>query len=174
MNSILMRSALRQKRLNNIAMMATRGHFHKPDPLPYPTYKHTRRIHMEEINTQLYSDMAPEFYMHLHSIQVKSAKRGWFLIASYFALIIAPFMLIARKIQSDAGSMMCPSVRPGQDHAHMAPRLITHLQANDFVAMADRFGRRDGTFYRQWVIYNMSSEFKPDVVQALNTHGFKY
>ena len=47
-----------------------RGDFHKPDPKPYPLYKYTRRYHLEDINTTLYSDFAPEFYMHLHSIQI--------------------------------------------------------------------------------------------------------
>ena len=52
-------------------MIASRGgHFHKPDPLPYPWYKDTRRVHLEDVNTVLYSDIGPEFHLHLHSIQI--------------------------------------------------------------------------------------------------------
>ena len=48
---------------------ATRGgHWHRPDPKPYGLYKYTRRYHLEEINTVLYGDFAPEYHMHLHSI----------------------------------------------------------------------------------------------------------
>ena len=52
------------------AVMATMrgGHFHRPDPKPYKLYKYTRRYHLEDINSVLYSDFAPEFHMHLHSI----------------------------------------------------------------------------------------------------------
>ena len=49
-------------------IMAVRGGFHKPDPLPYPWYKDTRRVHLEDVNTILYSDIGPEFHMHLHSL----------------------------------------------------------------------------------------------------------
>jgi hypothetical protein len=54
----------------NSALMSTvrSGHFHRPDPKPYSLYKYTRRTHLEDINTILYSDFAPEFHMHLHSI----------------------------------------------------------------------------------------------------------
>jgi hypothetical protein len=53
----------------NAAVSASRGgHFHRPDPKPYSLYKYTRRTHLEDINTVLYSDFAPEFHMHLHSI----------------------------------------------------------------------------------------------------------
>ena len=48
--------------------MAIRGGFHKPDPLPYQEYKNTRKVHLEDVNTVLYSDIGPEFHMHLHSI----------------------------------------------------------------------------------------------------------
>jgi hypothetical protein len=43
------------------------GHFHRPDPKLTPEYIHTRRIHLEDINTTLYHDFAPEYHMHLHS-----------------------------------------------------------------------------------------------------------
>jgi ribosomal protein L20A (L18A) len=54
--------------VNSAAAFATRGSFHRPDPKPYGLYKYTRRTHMEDVNTILYSDFAPEFHMHLHSI----------------------------------------------------------------------------------------------------------
>ena len=71
---MFLRSALRSRGLMNQnanKIMAVRGgHFHKPDPLEYKEYKQTRRIHLEDINTIFYSDNAPEFHMHLHSIQI--------------------------------------------------------------------------------------------------------
>jgi len=72
MNSILLRSAFRQRQAlaqGSQLLSATRGGgFHKPDPLPYPWYKDTRRVHLEDVNTVLYSDIGPEFHLHLHSI----------------------------------------------------------------------------------------------------------
>jgi hypothetical protein len=44
------------------------GSFHKPDPPLTPEYKHTRRVHLEDINTLFYHDYSPEFHMHLHSM----------------------------------------------------------------------------------------------------------
>ena len=52
------------------ASLATRGgggSWHRPDPKPYPLYKYTRRYHLEDINSVIYGDFAPEFHMHLHS-----------------------------------------------------------------------------------------------------------
>ena len=66
------------------------GHFHRPDPgLPKP-YVHTRRIHLEDINTILYHDFSPEFHMHLHSLQIQDSKQGLALLFIYFMLIIVP------------------------------------------------------------------------------------
>ena len=71
MSSMLVRSLRRNTMLPHVSRMAVRGGgFHKPDPLPYPEYKNTRRIHLEDINTMLYSDIGPEYHMHLHSIQI--------------------------------------------------------------------------------------------------------
>ena len=69
MNSILLRSVMRQRNARFMPM-AVRGAFHKPDPLPYAEYKNTRKLHLEDVNTVLYSDIGPEFHMHLHSIQI--------------------------------------------------------------------------------------------------------
>jgi hypothetical protein len=44
------------------------GHWHRPDPIGTKPYVHTRRIRLEDINTTLYHDFAPEYHMHLHSI----------------------------------------------------------------------------------------------------------
>ena len=44
------------------------GHWHRPDPKPYPLYKVTRRYRLEDINTVWYGDFGPEFWVHLHSI----------------------------------------------------------------------------------------------------------
>ncbi len=71
MNSLLLRASLRSKgnpMQKFIISQSRSGHFHKPDPLPYQWYNYTRRTHLEDINTILYSDIAPEFHMHLHSL----------------------------------------------------------------------------------------------------------
>ena len=120
---------------------ATRGGFHGPDPKPYAWYKQTRRYHLEDINTVLYADVAPEYHMHLHSIQIKNSKEGCALIVAYFFLLIMPVWLTTRWLHKLAGSMVYPSVRPGPDHAHMAPRLIGHLKENNYENKPDLFGR---------------------------------
>ena len=107
---------------------ATRGgHWHRPDAKPYAKYNYTRRYHLEDINTVLYSDYAPEYHLHLHSVNIRSSKEGVLLIFAYFSLIIMPVWMIARWLHKLAGSMLVPCVRPGPDHAHMAPSVIGHL-----------------------------------------------
>jgi hypothetical protein len=114
-----------------------------PDPKPYKLYKYTRRYHLEDINTVLYSDFAPEYHMHLHSIHIRQSKEGIFLVLSYFFCIILPAWLVCRYFMQISGSMMYPCLRPGPDHAHMAPRLLAHLKKNDHEKSADFFGRNN-------------------------------
>jgi hypothetical protein len=61
-----------------VKMMATRsgggGHWHRPDPYVPKPYVHTRRIHLEDINTILYHDFSPEYHMHLHSPFIQNSK----------------------------------------------------------------------------------------------------
>ena len=127
-----------------------RGGFARPDPKPYNQYKYTRRYKLEDINTTLYSDFAPEYHMHLHSVQIQHSKQGYALLTAYFFLIIFPCWLVARWLHKLAGSMMYPSVRPGSDHDHMAPALLSHLKNNNFETMNDRLGRQGAVFYRNW------------------------
>jgi len=47
--------------------------------------------------------------------------------------------------------MMYPALRPGSDHAHMAPRLFNHLKENNFDQKPDLLGRKPASFYRNWV-----------------------
>ena len=155
-------------------MAARGGHFHKPDPLPYPWYKQTRRVHLEDINTVLYSDIGPEFHMHLHSIQIQSGKQGWFLIFAYFMGIIFPCWLVARKCHKDAGAMLFPTVRPGKDYEHMAPQLLAHLKENNFEDCPDKFGRKNASFYRNYIRQEIGNEMKPKLVQKFNNHGFSF
>ena len=70
--------------------------------------------------------------------------------------------------------MLYPAVRPGPDHAHMAPRLLNHLKENNYENKDDLFGRRNGQFYRNWCRQDMAYEMKPDFVRAFNNHGFKF
>ena len=72
------------------------GHWPRPDPRPYGMVPHTRRIHLEDINTSWYGDFGPEFYLHLHSIQIQHSKQGLFLITVYFFAVILPVWLCAR------------------------------------------------------------------------------
>ena len=46
--------------------------------------------------------------------------------------------------------MMFPAVRPGPDHAHMAPKILGHLKANNYEAKPDKFGRKNAMFYRNF------------------------
>ena len=157
------------------AMMATRGGFHKPDPKPYAPYKNTRRVHLEDINTTLYSDIGPEFHMHLHSVQIQSGKQGWMLLFAYFGMIIMPCWLIARKCHKQAGANLFPAVRPGEDHAHMAPAVLQYLRDHDFEKMPDKFGRKSADFYKNYMRQEMK-EGKVDraLVNQFNKHGFTF
>ena len=145
-------------------MLATRGGFHKPDPKPYPIVKDTRRVHLEDVNTVLYSDIAPEFHMHLHSIQIQSGKAGWSLLGIYCLAIILPCWLVARKCHKDAGSNLFPAVRPGADHAHMAPKVLGYLRQHDYEATPDKFGRKDASYYSNYVKQEMITR-KPKLVE---------
>lgn len=158
---------------NSLFMKATArgGHFARPDPKPYKLYDYSRRTHLEDINTVLYSDFAPEFHMHLHSIQIQHSQQGVFLLLAYFTVIIMPMWLIGRWLHKKAGAMMFPSIRPGPDHAHMCPRLFAHLRANNQEAMPDPFGRRNATFYMNFC---RQEKFSPDFVRRMNKHGFTF
>lgn len=151
---------------------ATRGgHFHRPDPKPYKLYTYSRRTHLEDINSVLYSDFAPEFHMHLHSIQIQHSRQGIALLMAYFALIILPCWLVTRWLHKLAGSSLFPALRPGPDHEHMAPRLLVHLQGHNHEHQPDRFGRKPATFYRNFC---RQENRKPDFVMNLLDHGFKF
>ena len=106
---------------------------------------------MEDINTILYSDFAPEFHMHLHSMWVQSSKQGVALWLSFFFVVIFPVWCTARWLQSELGPMLFPSVRGGGQHDHMAPKLFNHLKFNNCENQPDKFGRMNGQFYKNWV-----------------------
>jgi hypothetical protein len=53
----------------------------------------------------------------------------------------------------------------------MAPRLLTHLRANNFEALPDKFGRKPATFYRNFCRQE-GGVHQPMVVVALRDHGF--
>ena len=92
----------------------------------------------------------------------------------YFLLIIAPCWAIARKAHKDAGAWLFPTVRPGIDHAGMAPKLLAHLHRNNYENAPDRLGRRSADFYRNIIRQDMSHEMKPTLIRKFNKHGFNY
>ena len=127
------------------------GSWHKPDPKPYGLYKYTRRYHLEDINSVLYSDFAPEFHMHLHSLWIQNTKQGIILWFGYFLCVIFPVWCYARWLMKNTGSESRGCIRSGEQHAHMAPKLISHLKGNNCERQPDKFGRLNGEFYRNWV-----------------------
>ena len=115
-----------------------------PDLKPYPMYKYTRRYHLEDINTTIYSDIGPEFYLHLHSIHIKGSKEGWLLIWSYFFMAILPLWCLFAYIQKNfVGTMYQGSVRMCPDHAHRMPKLLHHLKTHHQENYPDLFGRQN-------------------------------
>ena len=153
------------------ALNATRGgggSWHRPDPKPYPLYKYTRRYRLEDINTVLYSDFAPEFHMHLHSMWVQNTRRGYALWLAYFFIVILPMWSFGRKLMSDTGAMLFPSVRAGEQHAHMAPAIMHHLRSNNCENAPDKFGRLNAGFYKNFT--RQDNTRKPDVIDQLEKH----
>ena len=148
------------------------GHWHRPDPKPYSLYKYTRRYHLEDINTTLYSDTAPEFYLHLHSIHMKGSKETWMFMWTYFFMIVVPMWMIARWMHKISGAALFPCVRPGNDYGHMAPALIAHLKSHNMENAPDFLGRQNAQFYRNWVRAEFGSEFKPRELKRMNSRGF--
>mmetsp|Transcript_40714 Transcript_40714/g.39318 ORF Transcript_40714/g.39318 Transcript_40714/m.39318 type:complete len:142 (+) Transcript_40714:125-550(+) len=138
-----------------------------------PLYQHTRRIKLEEVNTILYHELAPEYHMHLHSPVVKNSRQGISLMFLYFCLVMAPAWLFMTYLQSKSGYELFFGLRPGKDHAHMAPRLLHHLKENNFENKPDSLGRRTGQFYRNFCRQTMDPEMKPFQIKKLETHGFK-
>ena len=126
------------------------------------------------MNTTFYSDIAPEFHLHMHSIWVKTSKQGWFLLTVFFFGIIAPCWAVAIKCHMNMGSHLFPAVRPGPDHAHMAPAILGHLKENDYEKKPDRFGRRNAEFYKNHLKQEMSSEYQPKLVKKFNWLGFNF
>jgi hypothetical protein len=112
--------------------------------------------------------------MHLHSAFIQNAKQGWALIILYFLFILVPAWSMAMYLHKMAGALLYPSVRPGPDHAHMAPRLLQHLKDNNYENKEDFLGRRTGQFYKNWTRQEMSLEMKPGFIKQFNLHGFKF
>ena len=147
------------------------GHFARPVPKPYKLYTYSRRLHLEDVNTILYNDFAPEFHMHLHSIQIQQSKQGYFLVFCFFMAVLLPGWLFARYVHQKMGNMLFPTIRPGSDHDHMAPRLYAHLRANDCEQAPDFFGRRNAQFYKNWC---RQTKDTPMMVRKFNDHGFNF
>ena len=150
------------------------GHFHRPDPKLGTPYEQTRLVQLEDINTVLYHDFSPEYHMHLHSPFIQNAKQGHALIFFFFLFILAPGWLFGAYLHKQAGAIMVPALRPGKDHAHMGARIINQLKENNYENKQDALGRRTGAFYRNFCRQSMEYEMKPDVVRAMETHGFKF
>jgi len=73
-----------------------------------------------------------------------------------------------------AGSNLSPSVRPGKEHYHMAPRLVEHLKANNYENKQDALGRRTAAFYKNYCRQVNDIEFNPLAIKRLESHGFKF
>lgn len=80
--------------------------------------------------------------MHLHSPHIQNTKQGLALVFLYFALMIVPAWAFMIYLNWNTYAVLKPSLRPGKDHAHMAPRLINHLKTNNFEDKQDALGRR--------------------------------
>ena len=145
------------------ATLATRGgggSWHRPDPKPYPLYKYTRRYHLEDINSVIYGDFAPEFHMHLHSMWLQSSKQTIALMVIYFFAVITPMWLLGRRMTQEATVNLFPSVRSGEGHAHMLPKIYHHLKENNCENAADKFGRMNANFYRNWTRQENQRKYK--------------
>ena len=88
--------------------------------------------------------------------------------------VICPLWALATYTHKKAGSNLTPSLRPGKDHAHMAPKLINHLRENNYENGKDFIGRRNGMFYKNYMRQMNEIEFKPSFVRRIENHGFKF
>ena len=70
------------------------------------------------------------------------------------------------------GSMLYPAVRPGPDHAHMAPKILHHLSANNYENGVDKFGRKNAMYYKNFFRQDVAR--KPALVRQFNKHGFSF
>ena len=78
------------------------------------------------------------------------------------------------QVHRKAGANLTPSVRPGKDHAHMAPRIISHLKTNNYENSTDALGRRSALYYKNYCRQIVDIEKKPSSVKMLEAHGFKF
>ena len=72
---------------------------------------------------------------------MKGSKETWFFMWSYFFMVVVPMWAIARWMHTKTGSILVGTIRPGPDHAHRAPALISHLKAHNMENAPDFLGR---------------------------------
>ena len=150
------------------------GGFHKPAPKLMEPYKHDRRIPIEEINLTLYHDYAPEFHMHLHSQWIQNSKQGYVILASFCLFVLLPIWQSMKYLLKKLNAAeLYFGIRPGKDHQHMAPAIYQHLKANNFENKPDFLGRRNGSFYKNYIRQDMSNDLKTSNWKILETRGFK-
>ena len=98
--------------------------------------------------------------MHLHSMWLQSSKQTIALMVIYFFAVITPMWLLGRRMTQEATVNLFPSVRSGEGHAHMLPKIYHHLKENNCENAADKFGRMNANFYRNWTRQENQRKYK--------------
>ena len=72
------------------------------------------------------------------------------LMVIYFFAIMLPMWTLARMLTQEATTNIYPSIRSGEQHAHMLPKIYHHLKENNCENATDKFGRMNAMFYKNW------------------------
>ena len=130
-------------------LMAARGGS-KPDaPVP-PPYVNRRYLDIKKEGLTLYHGSYPEFYMHLHSMQIESGKKGIAYVILTCLLCFTPYVFVVVWTQYMMGGHLKPTITES-NNAHQLPGLMKHLKANNFEDRKDFLGRRTATFYKNFL-----------------------
>ena len=94
-----------------------------------------------------FHEVAPEYIVGIHSLDITSAFAGIIRLLG-FGLLIIPLITFHMWLSKKMGSQLSATIRDCPDNAHMLPGIIRYQQRKNFSNADDFLGRNNGMFYQ--------------------------